>query len=243
MFAFKQHRSRLIEFRLKPIGRDILVRPSSSDLSCVEEVFLHRGYDIPFSLRPRVIIDAGANIGMTSLYFGARFPEARILAIEPDQSNFELLRRNCAGLENVTCIRAGLWPTSTPLSLIDPEAEKWALAVKPANDDDASMPKIPSVTIPELMERHDIDRIDILKLDIEGAEQELFASETDRWIDRVDTIAIELHDRLKSGCAETFYAALHGRSFAQEIRGGNTVVRLEARRARDRGLVAVSSGE
>jgi hypothetical protein len=149
-------------------------------------------------------------------------------------------------LKNVTCIRAGLWPTSTPPSLIDPKAEKWALAVRPADRNDASAPKIPSITIPELMERHDIDRIDILKLDIEGAEQELFASGIDRWIDRVDTIAIELHDRLKAGCAQTFYTALHGRPFAQEIRGGNTIVRLEGRRAgraADRGLVAVSSGE
>jgi FkbM family methyltransferase len=202
----------------------VFVRPRTSDLGCIEQVFLRKEYDCPYKLEPRVIIDAGANIGAASLYFTGRYPQAKIYAVEPDKSNFDLLTRNCAGLENIVCLHAGLWPVSTVLSFVDAQAEKSAMSLKPAETAEET---VPSVTIPELMERFAIATIDILKLDIEGAERELFGTGVDQWIERVETIAIELHDRYKAGCAQAFYAALYGREFTQEQRGETIFVRLQ----------------
>jgi FkbM family methyltransferase len=221
--ARRWQRSREVGFKLWPLERTVFVRPQSSDLSCVLEVFSDKGYDFPYELNPNIIIDAGANIGATSLYFTYKYPQAKIYAIEPDSSNFELLLRNCAGLDNIVCIQAGLWPEKTMLSFVDAAAEKWAISLKPAEVTDKA---VTSITIPELMERFGIETINILKLDIEGAERELFSRGIEEWVECVDTIAIELHDRYKAGCAQAFYAALCGREFTQEQRGANIFIRL-----------------
>jgi len=76
------------------------------------------------------------------------------------------------------------------------------------------------VTIPGLMSQYGLTRIDLLKLDIEGAEKELFAAASD-WIDKVDAIAIELHDRFKRGCSQAFYNATA--SFPYEVHKGELV--------------------
>src|SRR5579883_1485462 len=80
---------------LKATGSRCWFRHRSSDLACLQKVLFKQEYRLPFDLAPRVIVDAGANIGAASLYFATRFPEATILALEPEQSNFQLLRKNC----------------------------------------------------------------------------------------------------------------------------------------------------
>jgi hypothetical protein len=83
----------------------------------------------------------------------------------------------------------------------------------------------PSISVADLMRSFDLDHIDVLKLDIEGSEKEVFEDSAE-WIDRVSAIAIELHDRFKSGCSRAFYAATTG--FAHEVtRDEDTFVRRE----------------
>ena len=88
---------------------NIKIRPFSGDLFVLYEVLLHRCYYLPDALLPpdvRVILDCGANVGITALYFAWRYPNARIFCIEPDDRNFELLKRNSAGEPR---IRANSW--------------------------------------------------------------------------------------------------------------------------------------
>jgi Methyltransferase FkbM domain len=63
------------------------------------------------------------------------------------------------------------------------------------------------VTVPEIMREHGLDRIDLLKVDIEGSEMEVF-SHADAWIGSVDAISVELHDRFKPGCSSAFFKAV-----------------------------------
>ena len=105
-----------IEVRLKPLHRTIFLRPGTSDISCIEQVFVNNDYALPFALDPTIIVDAGANIGASVLYFSNKYPKSTIIAIEPETSNFGLLTKNCAELENVICINAALWPEDVPLS-------------------------------------------------------------------------------------------------------------------------------
>lgn len=234
--AHRQPRSAEVGFTLRPLDRTVFVRPRTSDLYCINEVFLEKIYDLPYKLDPSIIVDVGANIGSTSLYFINKYPRAKIYAIEPEHSNFQLLVRNCSGLDNIVCIQAGVWPEKTALLFADDRAEKCMMSLQPAGTAEGA---VTAITIPELMERFDIRTIDILKLDIEGSERELFSNGVEKWIDRIDTIAIELHDFLKPGCAQAFYGALYGREFTQEQRGGTIFVRLRhARRNRSSRLPA-----
>ena len=66
-------------------------------------------YDSGFRPAPRVVVDAGANIGLSTVFFANKFPQAKIVAIEPEPSNFAMLRDNVAPYPNVTPVQAALW--------------------------------------------------------------------------------------------------------------------------------------
>jgi FkbM family methyltransferase len=212
---------------LRPISREVLIRRGTTDLKCLLKVFLSNEYHLPFEMSPRVIVDAGANIGMATLFFAARFPDACIVAIEPEASNFELLKQNCAGLSNVMLVQAALWPQEQRLWLSDSYSEEWAFQVAThASPASKNLGEVRAITIGQILRQLHTDRIDLLKLDIEGSEFELFSNNADQWLDHVRLIAIELHDCLRPGCAHAFYSALVSRRFVQEIRGENIFVKI-----------------
>lgn len=212
---------------VRALGRKVWIRLGTSDYRCVEKVFACKEYDFPFGASPQVIVDAGANVGMATLYFADRYPGARIIAIEPEHSNFAALRRNCEGLPNVALIQAALWPDDgRRLTLADASAEKWAFSVSEFRPGVADQVEVPTITMCQVLGQVDKGKVDILKLDIEGAELELFSSDSKTWLDCVDSIVVELHDRLRPGCAKALYSALVDREFVQEIKGENIFVRL-----------------
>lgn len=214
---------------LTPVGQKIVIRLGTTDLSCLEKVFVQGDYELPFSLvAPRLIVDAGANIGMASLFFGSRFPEAQIIAIEPEKSNFNLLEQNCRNLPNITLMQAALWPEQCSLTISDCSAEKYAFRVTNQFPAGSNIKRIAGITIGDILQQSDAPRIDLLKLDIEGSELELFAKETANWLDRVEIIAVELHDRFRPGCAHALYSALAPKKFVQEIRGETIFIKISS---------------
>ena len=165
-------------------------------------------------------------IGLSACYFATRYPNATIIAIEPDEENFGLLKQNTERFQNVHAIRAALWAESGSVSLKDPGQGDWALRVAESDSADAGHPEscsqeIRAVTINEIRKEYDIDKIDLLKVDVEGSEKEIFA-DADSWISFVDAICIELHDRFKTGCSRSFYAA--AKDFPIELRRGEDVL-------------------
>jgi FkbM family methyltransferase len=199
--------------RLTPPGarHAVTLRIGTSDVPTFREVFRQEGYRLSLRTAPRVIVDAGANIGLTSVYLATRFPQARIVAVEPEASNFALLTANTRPYPSVSVVQAALWNENTPIDVIDPGKGKWGFQTR-RNEDDAVGPaveRVPGVTVDALMRAHAIDFIDVLKVDIEGAEREVFADPS-AWIDRVGIIVIELHERLKSGCNRSVYCATNG---------------------------------
>jgi FkbM family methyltransferase len=174
---------------------------------------------------PAFIVDAGANIGLATLYFAWKYPAARIAAIEPEASNLEILRRNCADLPSVKIIPSALWSGRSNLFISNPHSEKWTFSV---TEKKSSGPSIPSVTVGDVLRDSGFDRIDILKLDIEGAERELFREGWQDWLPKVRMIVIELHDRFLPGCSHAFYSAILSRPFRQEINGENVLIEFDS---------------
>lgn len=224
--ASSQQGSGEIRIHLLPARREALIRLGTSDLNCLKKVFLSGEYALPFKISPKFIVDAGANIGMATLYFAAQYPEANIIAIEPEPSNFKILRQNCAGLANVTLLEAALWPIEQPVGIANPQVEKFAFAVAAAGVGSAAG-GIKTINVPELLKKTAGGRIDLLKLDIEGAEWELFSINPESWLDKVQVIAIELHDRHRDGCAKVFYSAIVKHKFTQEVNGENVFIKFE----------------
>jgi FkbM family methyltransferase len=165
-------------------------------------------YDVELGRDPDLIVDAGANIGLSVLWFADRYPTARIIALEPEPANFALLQVNTSGLDNVTCMRAALWSSNEDVVISDPGRGTWGFQTNGVASGEESV-TAPGLTIDHLFERFAIERINLLKVDIEGAEREVFASRPSE-LGRIDVIAIELHDGLHPGCSEAFFSAIDG---------------------------------
>ena len=216
-----------IYVHLFPIRRDVLIRLGTSDLNCLKKVFLTMEYSMPFKISPKVIVDAGANIGMATLYFAAKYPKANIIAIEPESSNFKILQHNCSSLSNVTLLEAALWPFEQTVVIANSQNEKYEFSVAAMTGDGSLAGGIPTINVPALLKKTADQRIDLLKLDIEGAEWELFSTDCESWLNKVQVIAIELHDRYREGCSKVFYSAIIKRKFKQEINGENIFIKFE----------------
>jgi hypothetical protein len=111
------------------------MRAATSDLWVFDQIFLYKEMETDFGKDVAFIIDAEANIGLTSAYFAHRFPNARILALEVDRQNFELLAANIRPYPNITPLLKGLWYRRATLIIDDPEEYPWAFTVSGAPGD------------------------------------------------------------------------------------------------------------
>jgi FkbM family methyltransferase len=196
--------------RVPGSSTDVYLRPGTTDVTVFDEVFLQRSYDVSLAERPCFIVDAGANIGLTSVFFAMRYPDATIVSIEPEAGNFEILLRNTRQLRRVQPIKAGLWSGTASLGIRNPGAEVWGFQVYELSEGGG----IPAIGVSDILSRFRVPFIDVLKIDIEGAEIEVLNS-SPSWIDRVGTLIIELHDRHRPGCTETLESALAGQPFVR----------------------------
>jgi FkbM family methyltransferase len=215
---------RIPEMTVTPPGIDhpVRVRLRSSDMGVFRQVLVTGEYDWEFSKPPAVIVDAGANIGLSSVFYANKYPAAKVIAIEPEDSNFALLVQNAAAYPNIVPVRGALWNEDRELSLVDSGVGYYGFQTVASGDPHGGrvVAKVPGMTIDSVMRDHSIGHIDILKIDIEGSEKELF-EDPSLWIGRVGVIAVELHDRIRDGCSASFYNATA--DFTHEFRKGETI--------------------
>jgi len=192
--------SPLSEVYLPTLSNPVYLRSDDVDREVFAQVFLDEQYGyIKGAAQVATIVDAGAHIGLASVHFARLFPEARVIALEPDAANFELLCRNVAPFSNVTPLRAALWHRTGKVSIQNPDAASFAFAVKDTDGDGIS-----AFSVPDLMRQIGTSRIDVFKMDIEGAEKPIFEHH-DGWLGSVGVLLIELHDRMVPGCARSVY--------------------------------------
>jgi FkbM family methyltransferase len=141
------------------------------------------------------------------VYFALRYPTAKVIAIEPDPDNFRILRRNSELFPGIVPINAALWNSDDVVSLLDGGSGGWGMQVR----EPGASPSAPvrSMRMQTLLSMHQITRIDLLKIDVEGAEQEIL-QDASAWIDRVAVVCAELHDRFRPGCSKAFEEATAG---------------------------------
>ena len=207
-----------------PGGRAIELRPRTSDQYMLEEVFIDRAYDVGLDFEPAYVVDAGANIGCYTAWVATRHPHARIVAVEPDPGNLLMLARNTAGLDHVRLVAGALWPEDRPLLLDASANDPSARTVGTAGE--VGQP-VRGITVGTLLREQGLSRIDLLKVDIEGAERELFEGDTG-WMAVTRAVLIELHDRTKPGCEEAFLRAARLHGFACRKHSDIMVARREA---------------
>ncbi len=198
----------------------VMLRMPSSDVWVYKQIFIDEEYKFTTIKKPKIIIDAGANIGFASIYFSDLFPEAKIIALEPERNNFSLLKENVKDYKNIFPLEAALWSENKKIDLCDSGHGNWGFMTYDKNEDIKTREhEVNAITVDRIMEMFNLDSIDILKIDIEGAEKEVF-TDTSKWIDQVDTLIVELHDRMKKGCSRNFYNNSPGFKY-EWLRGEN----------------------
>jgi FkbM family methyltransferase len=198
-------------FSLGTATRQLYFRKQSSDEGVIKQILVDQQYNLNRSrrvtellafverqqangLRP-LVVDAGANIGVSPIYFIANLPNALVVAIEPDLENFKLLTKNVEGL-NVEAIRGAISSTTGCMRVMDPGLGHWAYQTQPMAEVIDAPDAVPCVTINDIYASHRSTCFPFLvKIDIEGGEGDLFSSNTE-WVARTPIIIIELHDWL-----------------------------------------------
>lgn len=211
------------EYTIQPPGVEypIYLRGATYDFNTFRQVFVYKEYNFEMPFSPKVIIDGGGNIGLASVFFANRFNEARIFCIEPDGSNFEVLQRNTKPYKRVTCIQAGVWHRPAHLQVVDQGYGHWGFMVKEVAANEPN--SIYSVSISQIMQEQNLTEIDLLKLDIEGSEKEVFSENFADWLPKTKVLVVELHDRMKAGTSQAFFKALTSHNFSVEQMGENLV--------------------
>ncbi|MEP7374238.1 MAG: FkbM family methyltransferase [Chitinophagaceae bacterium] len=214
---------RLSKITVPGIKAPIFLRKDTTDVAMFDQVFLHDDYKIDFSFEPKVIVDAGANVGLFSILMKNRFPEAKIICIEPNKENCEVLKKNLSPYHNVEIVNAGVWNSITKLNIFDKYNAGFSALVV---EEDAVDGGVDAITIDSLMQTYGLERIDILKIDIETSEKELFLENYEQWLPKIRMIIIELHDWLKPGCSRVFFEAINKtiKNYSYSVSNENTIV-------------------
>jgi FkbM family methyltransferase len=171
---------------------ELSLRTFSGDLFVLFEVISGKVYFIPeIKLsynKVRVILDCGANIGISSLYFAARYPNAKIYSIEPDLDNFSLLSSNTRSEPRITPIHAAIVGLPRESVRLTTTRQSWSNKII----ENGSGKDVPAITVQEICDRYKLSQIDLLKMDVEGAEREIFRH--GEFLERVSFVIAELHD-------------------------------------------------
>jgi len=184
------------------IKHPVFVRLRTSDAEVYKDVILGKEYDYPVSFSPRTIVDVGANCGMTSVFYTNRYPDAKVVAVEPEISNYAALVTNTRAYPNIIPAHAALWHEDGQVEIFSgwPRMRKWGkwgFRVRKGVG-------VRALTLPTLLSEVGIETVDIIKIDVEGAEREIFSN--CNWMDTVKLLAIELHDRDWPGCSDAVNA-------------------------------------
>lgn len=166
-------------------GSDLFYNGGNELLHAFDEIFLQSLYQFPKDKTSPYIIDCGAHIGISVLYFKLRFPLAEVVAFEPDEKNFSLLSSNTTSfkLKNVLLRQEAVWVENGSISF----SAEGSMSSKIANAEQKSI-SIPAKRLFDLLTR----QVDFLKIDIEGAEYEVLKDIAPR-LDKVARLFVEYH--------------------------------------------------
>jgi FkbM family methyltransferase len=216
--------------RVTALQHPVYLRRKTSDVPTFEQIYFERQYDVlqtkqwaqleahyrtivAHGAQP-LIIDGGANIGLSSIWLADVFPNARLIAVEPDTENVKLLRKNTEQYPNIEIVQGAIWASSMRLTIKNRAVRPWAYQVSESPQGD-----IQGYGLNELSKGQNIL---FVKLDIEGAEQAVFQSNLE-WLERTSALTLEFHDWMLpgEGTSRICLERMMERDFDLLVRGEN----------------------
>lgn len=178
-------------------GSVLTYRLNRGDIQSIREVFLDESYRLPFSIQAGLLVDLGANLGLTSIWLSKHYGFDRIIAVEPDPDNARLVRKNFIdnGI-NGTVVEAAIGPRDGLVTFSSSQESNLGRIALDEDELNAEMRQIKMISMPTLLsDLPDLQKIDLVKMDIEGGEQQLL-SDNLSWLSRVRAIIAEFHPEI-----------------------------------------------
>jgi FkbM family methyltransferase len=217
------------------LATPLILRDGSSDHDVLEQVFLQNGYESPSATHDAalhdhyvalvaagetpVIIDCGANVGIAAVWYAQKYPQSRIYAVEPEPENYALLERNVAAFENITPMHAAVASAPGRMSLNNPAGEAWTWQTEPDLEGE-----VEAITIDSLLRSAGTAACLVVKVDIEGAEVDLFGANNE-WLENTSLVVFEPHDWMLpwTGGAEAVLRSMSARGRRDYLISGENV--------------------
>lgn len=210
--------------KIPSLAYPLKLTPNSIDNYSFYEIFIKEDYNLNypnFKTDEINIIDAGANIGLASVFFANKFKNSKIISIEPDSDNFEMLKKNTSHYKNINIYNAALWNEKKYLNIIDKGWGTRGFMIEENKEKKEN--SVQSYSVLDLMKENKMKTISILKIDIEGSEKEVFESNFDKWIPKTKCIIVELHDRMRKGSSKSVYKSIGKFNFSEFTKGENVI--------------------
>ncbi len=180
--------------RIRLLDYDIEYADLLSFCPQFHEIFVARGLEFQTTSWAPRILDCGANIGAASLFFKRRYPNARVTAYEADPALCAMTKRNLErnGAADVEVVHAALWTSTGEVTFLAEGSDSGMIGglAGAAENVAATTLQVPSLRLRDVLAS---DRVDLLKLDIEGAEDAVLR-DCESVLDRVHAIVMDLHE-------------------------------------------------
>jgi len=229
---FAGMRSGLSHALLPELGHPVYFRCGSSDANNLAQIFRDNAYGFPLRATPARILDLGAYAGYAAIYLARRFPQAQVLCVEPGEDNFRLLTMNTAPYRRIRAIQAAAWHSTTRLGVGARYYGDWGTQLQDRGAD--AERTIQAYSVPDLLAMAGWRGAEFVKCDIEGSEAAVFADPHARWLELVDVLAVEIHERIQPGASEAVAACFdpamfeHGRQGETDLFTRRTPLRALA---------------
>jgi FkbM family methyltransferase len=183
-------------------GMRVLIRPNGVDHRTMKDIFVHRTYDLALNARDvNRVLDLGANIGMATLFFASQFPSAEFACVEPSPENRAVLQKALAINRIRATVFNGVVGTESGTADLYVDCDSDEFSVTPAKKSSLNKLQVRQYTLPEILATLGWDKVDLLKIDIEGQEKTLFRTDSE-WLSHVRLIIGEAHGHVGYGIEE-----------------------------------------
>lgn len=185
------NKPRFTPYNVRVHSWQLSIPDSASFLSAYKEIFVERIYDFKTEIEAPKILDLGANIGLSVLFFKRLYPKAQITAFEADPKIFESLKKNVHGngYTDVQLINKAAWHENSTLHFRSEGADGGRAAM----DGDENLIEVEAIDIAQFIKN---ERFDFLKMDIEGAEEVVLPA-CRGYLSEIKFIFVEYHSKVK----------------------------------------------
>jgi FkbM family methyltransferase len=206
----------IIELHLKDIRHPVFIRCIRADMQAFTHTFIKPYIEKkPYLSQPEYIIDAGTNIGLTTVLFANLWEGCKIIGLEADKDNYDFALKNTQIYSNITVLNKGLWNKEATLKIEAGQEDGFVVREIHLSGENSSVKDlVDGISIDSLMKMFNIHSLDFVKINIEGSEKEVFSENYETWLPKTKSLLVELHDGKNQGCSFSVFSAINKYNFS-----------------------------